>query len=63
MMEIKIWKDKDGFAFEIGSERFGISNDEMSLLIDELQTICDEQLEDDDESILRHISLGMEDAE
>lgn len=63
MVMLQIWKDGDGYAVKLDSDKFGLSHDDMDLLITELRSIQDEPIDEDDGGIQREIALGLEDAE
>lgn len=61
MVHLKIWKDADGYGVQVDSEQFGLSDVDLSILIEELRSLQDEVIGEEDEGIQREIVLGIED--
>ena len=58
-MNIKVWKDKDGYAFKTEDPEFELTDEAFDMLLDELRELQDEELDEGDEGTMRDIFLDL----
>ena len=62
LMEIKVWKDSRGYAFECEDSKFELTEAGFDQLLSELKDLQEEELYED-EGIMRHLIIDAEEDE